>query len=282
MEHPAELAIHRYLRKAIDGNVSFPPPLAKSIASDVEDAVLRQFAGNTEGFRLRMSNVGRKKCQLWFEKNRPELKSALPSHFIINMLLGDIVEAVFKGIMRAANVDFQDSDTVTLETKHGSIKGSYDMVLDNRVDDIKSASGWSYLNKFVDVFTLQKSDSFGYIAQLVGYAKAAKKEVGGWWVINKNTGEFKYVDAEFIDADEEYAKIEETAAYIKNDEPFERCYTDVPELYYGKPSGNRKLGVECSFCAFKENCWENLQSLPSKVSKAKDPPIVHYTHVVQE
>ena len=184
--------------------------------------------------------------------------------------------------MRAANVDFQDSDTVTLETKHGSIKGSYDMVLDNRVDDIKSASGWSYLNKFVDVFTLQKSDSFGYIAQLVGYAKAAKKEIGGWWVINKNTGEFKYVDAAFIDADEEYAKIEETAAYIKNDEPFERCYTDVPELYYGKPSGNRKLGVECSFCAFKENCWENLQSLPSKVSKAKDPPIVHYTHVVQE
>ena len=116
MEHPAELAIHRYLRNAIDGNVSFPPPLAKSIASDVEDAVLRQFAGKTEGFRLRMSNVGRKKCQLWFEKNRPELKSALPSHFIINMLLGDIVEAVFKGIMRAANVDFQDSDTVTLET----------------------------------------------------------------------------------------------------------------------------------------------------------------------
>ncbi len=282
MEHPAELAIHRYLRNAIDGNVSFPPPLAKSIASDVEDAVLRQFAGKTEGFRLRMSNVGRKKCQLWFEKNRPELKSALPSHFIINMLLGDIVEAVFKGIMRAANVDFQDSDNVTLETKHGSIKGSYDMVLDNRVDDIKSASGWSYLNKFVDVFTLQKSDSFGYVAQLVGYAKAAKKEVGGWWVINKNSGEFKYVDAAFIDADEEYAKIEETAAYIKNDEPFERGYTDIPELYYGKPSGNRKLGVECGFCSFKESCWDTLQSLPSKVSKAKDPPIVHYTHVVQE
>ena len=54
MEHPAELAIHRYLRNAIDGNVSFPPPLAKAIASDVEAAVLRQFAGTTEGFRLRI------------------------------------------------------------------------------------------------------------------------------------------------------------------------------------------------------------------------------------
>ena len=280
MEHPAELAIHRYLRKAIDGSASFPPPLAKSIATDVEKAVLRQFAGRSEDFRLRMSNIGRKKCQLWFEKNHPELKEALPPHFIINMLLGDIVEAVFKGIMRAANVDFEDSEEVTLATNSGDIKGTYDMVLNNRVDDIKSASGWSYTNKFEDALTLQKSDSFGYVAQLVGYAKAANKGVGGWWVINKNTGEFKYVDAEFIDAEEEYVKIEKTASYIENDEPFERCYTDVPELYYGKPSGNRKLGIECGFCSFKHKCWDNLQSLPSKVSKAKDPPIVHYTHVV--
>jgi len=282
MEHPAELAIHSYLRKAIDGSASFPPPLAKSIAADVEQAVLRQFAGRSEDFRLRMSNIGRKKCQLWFEKNHPELKEALPSHFIINMLLGDIVEAVFKGIMRAAKVEFEDSDEVVLETKSGNIKGAYDMVLDNRVDDIKSASGWSYLNKFVDVFTLQKSDPFGYVAQLVGYAKAANKKVGGWWVINKNTGEFKYVDAEFIDADEEFDKIEETAAYIKNDEPFERCYTDQPEQYYGRASGNRKLGIECGFCSFKRKCWPNLQELPSKVSKAKTPPTVFYTHVVQE
>ena len=280
MNHPAELAIHNFLNKALKGEASVSSSIADTVAQDVKKAVIRQFAGKREDFRLRMSNLGRKKCQLWFEKNHPESKEALPPHFLINMLIGDIIEAVFKGLMRASNVEFEDSGVATLKTKHRDIKGEYDMILDNKIDDIKSASGWSYTNKFEDITTLKKSDVFGYIAQLVGYAKATEKGLGGWWVVNKNTGEFKYVEAENVDTDEEMTKIEDTIAYIDNDEPFERCYTDQPEAYYGKPSGNRKLGVECSFCDFKHKCWENLQALPSRVSKAKEPPIVYYTHVV--
>lgn len=280
MNHPAELAIYSFLDKALKGEANVSSSIADTVAEDVKKAVIRQFSGKRDGFRLRMSNLGKKKCQLWFEKNHPESKEAFPPHFLINMLLGDIVEAVFKGLMRASNVEFEDSGVATLKTKHREIKGEYDMILDNKIDDIKSASGWSYMNKFEDITTLKKGDTFGYIAQLVAYAKATEKGLGGWWVVNKNTGQFKYVEAENIDTDEEMAKIEDTIAYIDNDEPFERCYTDQPEAYYSKLSGNRKLGIECGFCDFKHSCWDNLQALPSKVSKAKEPPIVYYTHVV--
>jgi hypothetical protein len=104
----------------------------------------------------------------------------------MNMLLGDIVEAVFKGLLRASGVQFEDNNNVTLKLGDDKeIQGEYDLILDDKVDDIKSASPWSYNNKFVNLETLQQGDSFGYVSQLVGYAKGADKDVGGWWVVKE-------------------------------------------------------------------------------------------------
>jgi hypothetical protein len=249
------------------------------IAKDVKEAVSRQFSGEKRKFKLRMSNIGRKRCQLWFEKNSPESRLADSPYFVINMILGDIVEAVFKGLLRASKVDFEDSEHVELETKHKKVEGTYDLVLNGKVDDVKSTSPWAYENKFTDFATLQSKDSFGYVAQLVGYAKAKGVPVGGWWAINKANGSFKYVSANGVDMESEYKKIEDTISYVENDEPFERCYEPVEETYYGKPSGNKKLGIECSFCNYREACWDNLQVLPSKVSKSSNPPLVNYVEL---
>ena len=249
------------------------------MADDVKDAMARQFSGGKRDFKLRMSNLGRKKCQLWFDKNNPESKLSDSPFFLINMMLGDIVEAVFKGLLRAAKVEFEDSEHTTLETKRKKVEGTYDLVLNGKVDDIKSASSWSYENKFVDFETLRSKDSFGYVAQLVGYAKARGVPVGGWWVINKANGNFKYVSADMVDMDEELKKIDQTIAYLEDDEPFERCYEPIEETYYGKPSGNKKLGIECSFCNYRETCWDNLQVLPSKVSKSANPPLINYVEL---
>ena len=96
-----------------------------------------------------MSNVGRPTCQLWFEKNKPEAAQPKSSNFVMNMMLGDIVEAVFKGILKEAGVKYGDSDSVTLTLSDGTeINGTYDLVIDGAVDDVKSASDWSYRNKF--------------------------------------------------------------------------------------------------------------------------------------
>lgn len=281
MNHPAELAIYSFLQKAMAGETTMSEEVAKQVASDVEAALYKQFdSGPRDAFRLRMSNIGKPKCQLWFEKNDPEGKTPLPPHFLMNMILGDIVEAVFKGLLRAAGVDFKDNDKVILKLSNGrEIRGEYDMELDGKIDDVKSASPWSYRNKFENFETLKMGDSFGYIAQLVGYAEGAGKEVGGWWVINKANGEFKYVPAKGVDKDAELEKIESLAEYLDSDAPFERCYEPEPETFYRKATGNMVLPHECQWCSFKHKCHPDLQSVPSRVSKAKNPPIVDYTYI---
>lgn len=281
MEHAVELPIMLFLKDAVEGKASVSDEIIEQVAEDVKASLHKQFnSGPRDEFRLRMSNIGRPKCQLWFEKNDPENKIPPPPHFIMNMLIGDIVEAVFKGILRASGVDFKDAGKVKLELPDGTIiNGEYDMVLDGKVDDVKSASPYSYDNKFKDVETLASNDSFGYCSQLVGYAKAANLDVGGWWVVNKQNGMFKYVNADALDVDEQMSKIVDTVEYINEGKPFERCYSAEPETFYKKPSGNLKLCAECSFCAHKKKCWPELQTMPSRVSKARVPAPVDYVFI---
>lgn len=281
MNHYAELAVTSFLQKAMAGKATMSKEVAKQVASDVEAALHKQFnSGPRDKFKLRMSNVGKPTCQLWFEKNDPEAQEPFPSNFLLNMLLGDIVEAVFKGLLRASGIDFKDNSKVTLELEDSvEINGEYDMELDGKIDDIKSASPWSFDNKFADFSTLNVDDSFGYVSQLVGYATAADKKVGGWWVVNKGNGKFKYVSAETVNTKKVLQEIQNTVDYINNDEPFKRCFEPVPETYYRKPTGNIVLNKKCKFCNFKHKCYPTLQTLPSKVSKSDNPPLVDYTFI---
>jgi len=284
MEHPAELSVYSFLAKAMAGEASVSKDIMDQVATDVSNALDKQFNGKPrDEFKLRMSNVGRPKCQLWFEKNDPKDKTPFPPHFLINMLLGDIVEAVFKGLLRASGVQFEDNNNVTLKLGDDKeIQGEYDLILDGKVDDIKSASPWSYNNKFVNLETLQQGDSFGYIPQLVGYAEGADKDVGGWWVVNKGTGQFKYVNASSVNTKEVLDNIEETYDYINNDEPFERCFDAIEETFYKKPTGNKKLTTECGFCSYKHKCWPTLQTRPSLVSQAREKPMIDYVQIEKE
>jgi hypothetical protein len=194
----------------------------------------------------------------------------------MNMMLGDIVEAVFKGILKEAGVAYSDDDNfVTLDIGGHTIKGSYDLEMDGAIDDVKSASAWSYDNKFRSFGDLHKGDSFGYVAQLVGYAKAAGKKVGGWWVVNKANGHMKYVDTTGIDVGAEVSKIEATIKKVDSNE-FERCFEPVEETFRSKPTGNTILNSNCRFCDYRFECWPNLREEPSRMSKAKVPPTVQY------
>ena len=281
MNHPAELALHQYMENAVTGKSTMSDATIKQVADDVTDALKRQFgSGKTRGdFILRMSNVGRPTCQLWFDKNQPEKALPLPTTFVMNMMLGDIVEAVFKGLLKEAGVEYEDAKQITLEVDDDtSINGTYDIVIDGAVDDVKSASNWSYQNKFDSYESLAAKDGFGYVAQLAGYAKAAGKRVGGWWVINKANGQFKYVPATGLDIDKEIAHIKQTAEKIK-DNKFERCFEPVPETFRGKPTGNTVLNENCIFCAYRFSCWPTLEEHPAVMSQAKEPKMVSYVNL---
>ena len=278
MNHPAELALHQYMENAANGNTTMSNKTIKQVADDVVDALQRQFGGGNkrDKFRLRMSNIGKPTCQLWFEKNKSEEALPRPTTFVMNMMIGDIVEAVFKGLLKEAGVKYDDSEKVSLQVDDNTtITGTYDLAIDGAVDDVKSASHWSYQNKFKSYDTLAEHDGFGYIGQLAGYAKATDKSAGGWWVINKGNGQFKYVPATGIDIDKEVDKIKETVNTM-NDNKFERCFEPVREVFNRKETGNTILNENCIFCPFRFSCWPTLQELPSVMSKAKDPKKIAY------
>ena len=280
MKHPAELALHQYMDDAVKGKSSMSDDTIKQISSDIADAVKRQFGGDNKRseFSLRMSNVGRPTCQLWYDRNKPEVAVPLPTTFVMNMMIGDIVEAVFKGLLTEAGVKYEDTNKVTLDCGDTTVSGSYDLILDGAVDDIKSASDWSYRNKFESFDTLASSDGFGYIAQLAGYAKASGKRAGGWWVVNKANGRFKYVPATDIDVEKEVSKIKRTVEKVKENK-FERAFQPVSEKFRGKETGNKILNDGCKFCSYRFSCFPTLVERPAVKSQAKNPPIVGYVEL---
>ena len=283
MKHPAELALHQYLDHATNGKTHMKPETIKQNGEDVMAAAKRQFGGGNkrDGFTLRMSNVGRPTCQLWYQKNKPEVAVPPPTTFVMNMMLGDIVEAVFKAILKEAGVKYEDTDKVSLDLGDDSVSGSYDLIVDGAVDDIKSASDWSYRNKFESYDSLASGDGFGYVAQLAGYAKASGKKAGGWWVVNKANGQFKYVPATGLDIDKEVSQIKDTVQTVKENK-FEKRFQPVPEKFRGKETGNTVLNTGCKFCSYRFDCWPSLVERPAVKSQAKNPPIVAYVKLAKE
>jgi len=278
MNHPAELAIHRYLENATKGETQMSESTIDRIGEEIKDALKRQFAGgNKRGdFRLRMSNIGRPSCQLWFEKNRPETALPKPTTFVMMMMIGDIVESVFKGLLTEAKIEYKDNAEVELQLdENTTIKGTYDIVIDDALDDIKSASDWSYKYKFESFETLKAGDSFGYIGQLAGYAKASGHKVGGWWVVNKANGQFKYVSASNMEMEQELDNIRATIA-AANAKEFKRCFEPKPEYFRKIPTGNMVLNKNCTFCDYRNSCWETLRELPAQMSQAKEPKMTQY------
>ena len=57
MNHPAELAMVSFLQKAMAGESTMTEEVADKVASDVKDALFKQFdSGPRDDFRLRMAN----------------------------------------------------------------------------------------------------------------------------------------------------------------------------------------------------------------------------------
>ena len=131
---------------------------------------------------------------------------------------------------------------------------------------------------------IKSSDSFGYIAQGLGYGMAADKPFKGWIALNKSTGEIAFADAVNDDEEKEEvnAKIRKSIMATDVSKPFQRQFSDIPEVFYKKETGNRTLGVECSWCDYKHECWANLEFKRQLPSKGKNPKFIWYTHITDE
>ena len=261
-----EASLISYLVNVLDGKAEMPSYLFDEFAELSKKALEKHFTRKEEDFRLRMSNVGKPLCQLQMQAKGVEPEK--PSHdFIVRMIIGDMLEALVIVLLKAAKIEVKSQhQKVSLGVGDRQIEGEYDIELDDGIYDIKSVSPFSFTTKFNadnGYDKIKQSDSFGYISQGHGYGMAANKP-------------FKHTDEE---KKEVYSKIYNTSVALLDEKPFERCFTDVEEVYYSKPTGNRTLGIECSYCPYKHDCWDNLEFRRQLPSKGKNPKWTWYTKI---
>jgi len=279
-----EASLISYLLSVLDGKAEMPSYLFDEFADLSRKALEKHFTRKKEDFRLRMSNVGKPLCQLQMQAKGVEPEK--PSHdFIVRMIIGDMLEALVIVLLKAAKIEVKSQhQKVSLGVGDRQIEGEYDIELDDGIYDIKSVSPFSFTTKFNadnGYDKIKQSDSFGYISQGHGYGMAANKPFKGWIAINKTTGEIVFTDAKHTDEEkkEVYSKIYNNSVALLEEKPFERCFTDIEEVYYSKPTGNRTLGIECSYCPYKHDCWDNLEFRRQLPSKGKNPKWTWYTKI---
>lgn len=232
-----------------------------------------------DAFRLRMSNIGRPVCQLQMQKSGATPSRRPPNH-IIRMMIGDAVEIYTTLILRLANANITGGkDQVEFDIAGTTIRGESDIDLDDAVWDVKSCSPWAYKNKWAKGWAgLRESDDFGYIGQLYGYSRGQGKKMGGWVVVDKSSGEVSFVEAQATPEEELEIKsgLENTISKVESDAPFERCFEAEEEFFNRKPTGNKRLPMNCSFCDYKATCWPDSVYKPQAMSKAQNPRYYWY------
>lgn len=287
------LKMQMFFEQANRGEVTLSDELLDEFAAMCRHSLQRQFnERRRDEFTLRMSNVGRPLCQLQMEKSGA--KAEPPGLYdLMRNSFGDITEAMAVVLMKAAGVGVVDTQGAV---EFDGIKGTYDIKIDEgdgpEIYDIKSASPYAFTHKFSadagGYTSLADHDTFGYVVQGFGYAAAENVKFKGWIAIDKSSGEWNVLETP--EDDHAYTKarlaamdtFRNTKHKLETDAPFERCYTDKPEVYYKQETGNRVLDEACSWCSYKHTCWPDLKTMPSAVSAGFSPRIVHYTHFDKE
>ena len=197
---------------------------------------------------LRMSNIGRKSRQLWFDMKSEGTPERMPPSLFIKFLYGHLLEEIVIFLIKLSGHTVTDEQK---EIKVSGIKGHMDCVIDGEVVDIKTASGFAF-KKFKDG-TLAENDMFGYMAQLAGYEQAQGTDKGGFLALNKESGELALYRPDNFDKPNIKKKITDIKKAVRLATPPDLCYNPVPD---GK-SGNMQLPRECVYCRHKFECHKD-------------------------
>lgn len=232
-----------------------------------------------------MSNIG-SPCvrKLWFEKHKPEGAEKLTAANKLKFLFGDLIEEL---VLFLADVTGHKIEGRQDKLDLYGIKGSRDVILDGTLADVKSASSNSF-KKFKSGLT-KDEDAFGYLGQLGGYHKAGQndpiqvdKENAAFVVVDKQHGHLALDVHKFDHSEIDWEKAVESRkeAVNNSDHIPDRAFDPEPDGYKKdgefKPNGSLKLGVNCSYCAHKFSCYDNLRVFIS----SQGPRF--YTHVAHK
>ena len=234
---------------------------------------------------LRLSNIGRDDRVLWNVVNGTEKEEIKPATYL-KFMYGHLIEEMLLFMTRMAGHEVSDEQRVC---EVEGIKGHMDCKIDGLVVDVKSASSFGF-KKFKDG-TLAMDDAFGYVDQIKAYAHACGETEFGWLAMDKANGHLAVLKYDLEDTQapiHEHIKgdirerIKHVKEMVKGDEPTELCTETVPD---GK-SGNKKLGIKCSYCQYKKHCYPELRAFaysygPKFLSEVVNEPRVQEINLEQ-
>ena len=223
---------------------------------------------------LRMSMLGKKDRQIWYDLNGFEGEKLTPNT-VLKFLYGDIIELLLLYLVaEAGHKVHREQEEVEIE----GIKGHIDTFIDEELVDVKSASTYSF-KKFKQG-TLEFEDPFGYMQQLSSYKQATGAERAAFLVLDKTLGHVCVFEPtkDSFDLFDPVKRAKEVKSVIQLEEPPEKCYEDIPE----GASGNRTLSVQCSYCAHKFECWKDSNDGQGLRTFLYSTGPKHLTKVVKE
>jgi len=212
--------------------------------------------------RTRESNVlyaseAGERCsrKLYYRINNYQ-EEPIPPHTYYKFLYGDVVEETTLLLAEAAghSVSGCQEKVVAVFDNGWEVRGRMDAVIDGVPIDVKSMTpaGFAALPSNLDDY----DDKFGYVDQVSFYRNWGRSsEQVGILAVDKTLGHIKLSLGTGKHADQQRAKIKVHIDAIERGTP-DRAYKAEPE---GK-SGNMKLGVACSYCPFKKECWPGVRT----------------------
>lgn len=256
--------------ECLEGGAEVSPDDAEQFGKSMADLISSRLKKREAGSYLRLSNLGAP-CErkLYYSIKSPEKGDKLDGQTLLKFLIGDVWETVLLFLAKAAGHE------VTHEQKEVSVEGvsgHMDAVIDGMVVDVKSASTRAFM-KFEKSLT-KDEDAFGYLTQLDAYVEAVQddpsvteKSRAAFLAGDKTLGRLA-LDIQPRQGIDYKVKVPRIKKMLEQDTPPPRGFDDEPDGYYkGKgfdrtliTNGNRKLGVNCSYCAFKEECWPGLRT----------------------
>ena len=220
-------------------------------AESMKDAVLTYLTEKQSGSRgIRMSSLGKPDRQLWYELYKPELREHMPAHARIKFLYGHMLEALLLLLSKTAGHSVTDEQRTL---KLDGVTGHQDAVIDGVVVDVKSASQFGF-RKFRDNDITPETDAFGYLHQIAAYSEANNNDKVAFLAIDKQSGALALCRPHKSDVPNARERIKHLRVALKDkNKPPPRCYDEEPD----GTSGNMKLSVGCSYCAYKNDCWSD-------------------------
>lgn len=224
------------------------------IAGQVKDLLRKKLSSRErEAATLRFSSLGRPDRQLWYAEHCPEKAEKLSPKTYFKFLYGDVIELLLLFLAKEAG---HKVERLQDKVESDGVVGHIDAIIDGTLVDVKSASSFSY-GKFKSGAFLT-DDPFGYIGQISAYRATTGADRAGFLVADKVHGDIQFaeVPSEILNDNAPEPRIAHLRDVLAGSEEPPRCY---PDEEFGK-SGNRVLGISCSYCPFKEHCWRDANN----------------------